>query len=425
MPNPLDNLGPSRCSRCRSQPCRCRAPRNPLAGPLCVRCQCNPCCCLRRRVQSRLCIQCGLNPCRCGEAPPCVPVPYDEYAKCPYGYQVGDILTLVGGTFVTACTVMVATIDPANGAVLTVTITFAGSYSVFPANPVATTGGQGTGCTLNITATAGTSVTAVAVQAGGTAWPPGYRVGDVCQLEGGVFTAPASVLVTAVTGGGQVTGISIRTPGTGYSVNPCSPTPTFGGHGCNLKITATFVGGAMTVAVIADMGGPCWTPPRQWFERTPVNIFPAGSGPPSQPRNTAKGLLQPGWCLGQELMVDGCVSPPTGARPVTYLTLPGTVDINAACCDVAGDVVEVPAGSGRLYNVWWVEFVGLDLPANVPGPQGGPCVQGEYNSGQLLVILIQQCPFGAAPIAPPDTWLSDDSGVDMLLADPWHYLTPA
>lgn len=377
---------------------------------------------------------CNFSPCRCPrEAPPCVPPPppFDDFQQCPRGYQVGDILTLVGGTFTTQATLTVLTINVETGSVLTVNVSFAGSYAAFPANPVATTGGGGTGATFNITGTAGTSVTAVAVQAGGGPWPRGYRVGDVLQLDGGTYTAPASVVVTGTNVGGQVTGIARRTAGSGYSVNPCEPAPTIGGHGCGAKIQWTIVGGIMTIAVLADGGGPCHEPRRQWWERTSVNIFPPGSGPPALPRSTALGLLNP---PGTEFMrtlqaslVNTCNVvgvPITYGRPLSYLWLPAGTDVNATCCLHDGDVVEVPAKSGRLYNVWWTEYIGLDLPGTVPGPpaQPWPCT-GEFLGGKLLVAMVQQCPFGASGM-PTGNWLTDDSGASVLYGDLWHWLEP-
>ena len=66
------------------------------------------------------------------------------------GYTVGDVLTVVGGTFSGAATFTVATLS--GSAVATVTLTSGGnSYSVLPTNPVSTTGGTGSGATLNIT----------------------------------------------------------------------------------------------------------------------------------------------------------------------------------------------------------------------------------------------------------------------------------
>lgn len=67
-------------------------------------------------------------------------------------YVVGDLLTVVGGTG-TAAIARVTTV----GAGLPTVVTLigggasVGSYSITPTNPVATTGGGGTGCTLNLT----------------------------------------------------------------------------------------------------------------------------------------------------------------------------------------------------------------------------------------------------------------------------------
>ena len=430
MPNPLANLGrqPTCCPRCHATPCRCPGhesvpSRNPLAGPLCVRCQSNPCSCLSRRQQARLCVKCGLNPCQCGEAPPCVPEPpYDEYFECPNGYKVGDILTVAGGTFTTQAQLTVLTIDNETGSVLTVNVSLAGNYTAFPANPAATTGGGGTGATFTLTNDGISAITGAVVVAGGGAWPPGYRVGDVCQLDGGIFTAAASVVVIATTSG-QVAGVAIRTAGSGYSVNPCSPTPCIGGHGCGLKVTAVFTAGAMTSVSVADMGGPCHKPPLQWWQRTSVNIFSPGSGPPAQPRVTVFGRLICGWSESQQVMLDQCT--PSTIRPLTYLWLPLGTDCNAMCCTTPGDVVEVPAKSGRLYNVFWTEYVDVDTPGYSPGPPAVPYPSacGEYVGGHMLVALQQQCPFGGAS-PPTGDWLTDDSGADVLYGDPWHYLEP-
>lgn len=73
------------------------------------------------------------------------------------GYTVNDTLTLSGGTFSTAATFNV---DSVSGGVVTgVSLVSAGSYSVTPGNPVATTGGTGTGCTLTVTFDAAALVT--------------------------------------------------------------------------------------------------------------------------------------------------------------------------------------------------------------------------------------------------------------------------
>jgi hypothetical protein len=61
-------------------------------------------------------------------------------------YVVGNTLTLVGGTSTTAATVRVSAASA--GVVTAVTVLNPGVYTVQPANPVVTSGGAGTGCTL-------------------------------------------------------------------------------------------------------------------------------------------------------------------------------------------------------------------------------------------------------------------------------------
>jgi hypothetical protein len=65
-------------------------------------------------------------------------------------YTQNDTITLSGGTFSAAATFNVDTVD-GGGAVLTVSPTVNGAYSVTPGNPVSTTGGTGSGCTLTVT----------------------------------------------------------------------------------------------------------------------------------------------------------------------------------------------------------------------------------------------------------------------------------
>lgn len=95
------------------------------------------------------------------------------------GLLDGDVVTLVGGTFTIPAKIQVNTVD-GSGSVLTATVIQAGSYSVLPANPIATTGGIGTGFTVNAT------------------W--GLSTASITQKGGGYFSAPA---VTVVGGGGS------------------------------------------------------------------------------------------------------------------------------------------------------------------------------------------------------------------------------
>lgn len=84
------------------------------------------------------------------------------------GYSVGNVLTVVGGNFNVAATFTVATVS--SGAVTSVNVTNVGEYRDVPANPAATTGGAGTGCTLNVTYTpyVGTSEIEIILQGVGS-----------------------------------------------------------------------------------------------------------------------------------------------------------------------------------------------------------------------------------------------------------------
>jgi hypothetical protein len=66
------------------------------------------------------------------------------------GYEVGDVLTVVGGTSTTSTHLSVTTVS-ANGAITAVSISQAGAYTVLPANPLSTTGGHGTLASFNLT----------------------------------------------------------------------------------------------------------------------------------------------------------------------------------------------------------------------------------------------------------------------------------
>ena len=67
-------------------------------------------------------------------------------------------------------------------------------YTVKPTNPVACTGGSGSGATFNLSYT-GTAVTkALLANAGGS----NYKVGDVLTMSGGTFVTPATVTVDSL-----------------------------------------------------------------------------------------------------------------------------------------------------------------------------------------------------------------------------------
>lgn len=68
------------------------------------------------------------------------------------GYTVGDVLTVSGGTLESGGTRTTATVATVSAGVVTgVTLTNPGEWATAPSNPASTTGGTGTGCTLNLT----------------------------------------------------------------------------------------------------------------------------------------------------------------------------------------------------------------------------------------------------------------------------------
>lgn len=114
------------------------------------------------------------------------------------GYVVGDILTLVGGTLGSTgskAQFKVTTIG-AGGSVTAVSIFTSGDYTAppNPGNPVATTGGTGTGCTIT------------------TSW----GIGPITLTSPGTgYVSPPTITLSAVIGGAGVTaGISASFAGT-------------------------------------------------------------------------------------------------------------------------------------------------------------------------------------------------------------------
>jgi parallel beta-helix repeat protein len=116
------------------------------------------------------------------------------------GRSVGEILTLVGGTG-TAAKVMVARAPGGVIALNGLTVLSMGNYTVFPANPVATS-------------VAGVKViyTNTRILNAGT----GYYNGQVLRGTNGTFITPVKVLVTSVGASGEITGYAI-TDGGGYT----------------------------------------------------------------------------------------------------------------------------------------------------------------------------------------------------------------
>jgi len=73
------------------------------------------------------------------------------------GYTVGNVLTVVGGTFTVACQVTVTAVS--SGVITSASVTTGGSYTVAPTNPVSVTGGSGSGATFNLSFCIGSTFT--------------------------------------------------------------------------------------------------------------------------------------------------------------------------------------------------------------------------------------------------------------------------
>jgi parallel beta-helix repeat protein len=125
------------------------------------------------------------------------------------GYQVGDVLTLVGGAG-TLAQVMVKKVFAggslyggalSNDAVFPISL---GSYTTFPPASTTATGGHGSGAQF--------IYSGASINNGGS----GYVQGQTLVANNGAFTNPCRVMVTKVGGGGVVGGIEILDGG-GYN----------------------------------------------------------------------------------------------------------------------------------------------------------------------------------------------------------------
>lgn len=176
-------------------------------------------------------------------------------------YLVGEFLTLVGGTFTVAAQVEVLTISGSD--VDTVRIHNAGVYTVAPSTTAATTGGSGTGCTIDNTTDTngwiahrdtGHELSAIdSVAAPGT----GYNIGDVITLAGGTGTA-ATITVATLTGGAGtgVASATITMVGD-YDVIPTDPVAqaSTDGGGSGATFNLTFEDGEREVILEGEGSG--------------------------------------------------------------------------------------------------------------------------------------------------------------------------
>lgn len=94
----------------------------------------------------------------------------------------------------------------------------------------------------------------------------------------------------------------------------------------------------------------------------PVNLWRAGFAVPpvGMPALTFFGNLNPGrrTYLGSYPWSQSSL----GSMLLMYLLVPAHTDIRGQISVGTGDLVEVPAGSGRYYKVGWVDDVGKGFP---------------------------------------------------------------
>ena len=119
------------------------------------------------------------------------------------GYTVGDVLTLQGGTFTAQAQVTVATVS--SGVITSITnVPANGSYSVAPTNPATTTGGTGTGATVNITALGVGSLTITTAGSGYVEQPTVTFSGGGGSGAAAYATVGSVPKITALAGTGEV-----------------------------------------------------------------------------------------------------------------------------------------------------------------------------------------------------------------------------
>ena len=198
-------------------------------------------------------------------------------------YQVGDILSSIGGVTGNLGTVAQFTVTTVSSGVITgFNITNSGDYTTVPTNPIYLSGGYGSGATVNAhwglgnptltnagsgyttapTVTIGVAVTGASCTAAtvvltnpdtGQNYVGGiYTVNDLLTVVGGTSSVATVLKVTSVgtiylmSGGHNqpftvITGVSVQTAGS-YSVLPTNPVAVTGGTGTNAHFNLSFTG---------------------------------------------------------------------------------------------------------------------------------------------------------------------------------------
>lgn len=129
------------------------------------------------------------------------------------GYQIGDILTLIGGAGSATGSFQVLSVNPANGQIITVRRLSSGNYTALPGTtniPTSSTSVVGTGASFDVTY----KVKTVSLVNGGS----GYGVVSVLITGGGGSGAFATATVDSITG--AISAIILTDGGSGYTSVP-------------------------------------------------------------------------------------------------------------------------------------------------------------------------------------------------------------
>lgn len=169
---------------------------------------------------------------------------YQTGLQAGRGYNVGDTITLAGGTYTTPMVLEVSQVnDAVDGGIVAVTIVSPGSYSITPSNPVQQASTSGGGAGAGFTCTFGSEgAEAVGLVSAGS----GYAPGDTITVAGGTHTQAAVLSVGTISGTattGPIATAFVSTPGeyTALPSNPVSQAST-SGSGTGGTFNATWSG---------------------------------------------------------------------------------------------------------------------------------------------------------------------------------------
>lgn len=174
------------------------------------------------------------------------PIYSPEIVAIGSSYVVGDVIVVSGGTSTSITTLEVTSVD-GGGGVTGIKYLEHGGYSVEPTNTVSTTGGTGTGLTLDLNYDTNgwtlqrNNVEAISATISGGSGGTGYSVGEKLTLVGGIDVKSATIFNIDTISGSAVATVSVDPTDGDYGETPADPAATTvspsGGTGCTLVVT--------------------------------------------------------------------------------------------------------------------------------------------------------------------------------------------